>query len=332
VKEKSSTSVVPLIWVFLALNTAALAQTNIETNVVSDAAATNALSPASAEMPKNVFDTWHHNICLDIVGAVRRFDRFFQDPSLKEENNDTRISIGVGISWSRKDRASFANETSARIALPNLQNRLQVIEDNMIEGQDPGALHNVVTAAKESRPDTGLRYIFSDNSRFRFSADGGVRVGNPSEVFGKLRGRYTVPFENWEERFTQTVQWYSLDGWSESSTMRWSRVLKNNWLFQAESDITWDEVRSAITPSQVFSLSKQPTRTQGFQWTVSGVWPSTPSSREAVYAIEGSYRWLIHGNWLYVELRPGLDFQQVDRFVTNPKITFLLNTVFSAED
>jgi hypothetical protein len=332
VKEKNFTSVIPLIWFFLALNTATLAQTNVETNAVSDATTTNAVSPLSAETRMSAIDTWHHSICLDIVGAVRRFDRFFQDPSLKEENNNTRISVGLGISWSRDDHASFASEISARIALPNLQNRLQVIEDDFIEGRDPEKLNTIATATKESRPDTGLRYIFSDSSRFRVSADGGIRVGNPSEVFGKLRGRHTITFDNWEERLTQTLEWYSLDGWSESSTMRWSRVLKNNWLFQSESDITWEELRSGVTPSQVFSLSKQPTRTQGFQWTISSVWPSAPYSREAVYATETSYRWLIHGNWLYVELRPGLEFKQVDNFNLNPKFTFLVTSVFSSED
>ena len=331
-QEKNFTSLMPLVCVFLALNTTAPAHTNVETNVVSETVSTNAISSPPAQQPKNAVDALHHTICSNIVAVVRSFDRFFEDPSLKEENNDTRISVGLGISWSRENHASLANEVSARVALPNLQNRLQIIEDNMLEPEDPENFGNIPAATGESRPDTGLRYIFSNNNLIRLSADAGMHLGNPSEVFGKLRGRYTVPFGCWEERLTQTLQWYSLDGFAELSTMRWSLMLENNWLFQSESQVEWDEMLNGITPSQVFSLSKQLDQTQGYRWIISGIWPETPSSRSAVYTIENSYRRLIYSNWLFIEFRPGLEFPQAYKFEPNPKFTFLFDCVFAAGD
>jgi hypothetical protein len=335
-----------LVCVLFALSTTAPAQTNLETNVVSvatnivsaetnvvsEAAATNTVSPPAVEHQRGVIDEFHHDVCSNLVAMVKRFDRFFQDPSLKEENNDTRISVGLGISWSRKDHAKLANEISARIALPNLQQRLQIIADNFAETDNPESLNSVSTAARESRPDTGLRYIFSRDKRFRFSADAGLRVGNPSEVFGKLRERYTViPVECWELRLTQTVQWYSLDGFAESSTMRWSRMLKNDWLFQAESDVRWDQVPEGVTPSQVFAVSKEQSDKSGYRWIVSGVWPETPNTTEAVYTIEHGYRRLVYSDWLFLEFRPGVEFPQVDRFHPNPKVTLLFDCVFAGD-
>ena len=332
-RENNFISLIPLVCVFLLINTTAPAQTNVDTNGVSDAiCSTNAISLPLEARRRSAIDTFHHNICSDIIEIVSGFDHFFDDPSLKEENNDTRISVGLGISWSREDHASLANEVSARIALPNLQNRLQIIEDNVLQADDPGNLNNVTTAARESRPDTGLRFIFSKDSRFRFSADAGLRVGNPSEVFGKLRERYTEQLGCWEQRITQTAQWYSLDGFAEASAIRWSRMLNTEWLFQAEYEVDWDELSSGVTPSQVFSFSKDLRQTQGYRWTVSGIWPESPHTTAAVYAINYSYRILLHSNWFFMEFQPGLEFPQAYNFQPNPKFTLLFDCVFEAGD
>lgn len=297
------------------------------------AAPVAAPAPATNQAPIRAMvrhvDAWQDTLERGMVWSVRRFDRFFGDEEIDDDNEATRVRFALGLRVDADEGPTFEQRLRVRLALPQLENRLQIIADNMIDAEDPLEGGAIGDAAEESKPDAGLRYVFKADERRRLSADAGLRLGGSPQVFGKLRGRVTVPYDPWEMRLVETLQWYSHDGFGETSEMRWSRILRSRgWLFQSSTRVGWREDESGVTPAQSFSWQNAVRGEWGHRYTIKAEWPETPSTSEAAYAIEYGYRRLIHSDWLFLEISPGVDFSQERRYEPNPYVTCLLDVSF----
>lgn len=203
--------------------------------------------------------------------------------------------------------------------------------DDSFEADEPDKGSVIAEAAKDSEPDAALRYILKHDERRRLTSDLGVRLSSPSQVFGRLRGRIILPFPIWELRLSQSAAWFTDDGVTETSELRWSRLLWTDWLFRAISRVTWEENNNGVTPAQSFSLFRELTTHRGYRLGASGEWPETPHAHEAKYTTEFTYRQLLHSRWLFLEITPGLEFPQQRDYECTPYINFKIEIVFDED-
>lgn len=276
-------------------------------------------------------DQWHGRISSGIESTVDRVDRFFGDDRILEDNHGTVVRAGMGVEWNDADGPSLVTRFSSRLALPNLEERLQIIFDNMTESEDSLSGRDVEGVIDNSEPDAGVRYILKDDGRLRFSADGGLRLESDTQVFGRLRGRLTVPCHSWELRLSQSIQWFSIDGWRETSEMRWSRMLGRDWVFQLGSRLTWRQDEDGVSPGQAIEWRRVTRGTWGHRFLVSAEWPNAPDVEKAAYIFSYGHRRLIYRDWLYVEFIPGFDFSQVRDYEINPRMAMVLEVVFGRD-
>jgi len=277
------------------------------------------------------WEIWHKETSIGIVESVERVDHFFGDERLDDDNRRTRLRLGTGLRWHKQDGASLLTDVKARLALPHLKHRFQLVIDDSFESDDPGKSGTFSEAAKDSEPDTSLRYIIKQDERRRLTSGAGIRLSSPSQLFGRLRGSVFVPYAAWGMRLTQTVAWFTDDGFIETSEMRWSRPMGNDWFFQTASRLTWEETINGVKPGQSFSLYKELTTRRAYRHSIAGVWPEMPHTHEANYSAEFTYRQLIHSRWLFLEIEPGMEFPQKHGYTATPYINVKFEIVFGDE-
>ncbi|PIP37433.1 MAG: hypothetical protein COX19_16735 [Desulfobacterales bacterium CG23_combo_of_CG06-09_8_20_14_all_51_8] len=277
------------------------------------------------------WDIWQGSASTGMLDAADRVDSFFGDERLDDENRYTRLRLGMGLGWHKNDGASLLTEVRLRLSLPQLKNRFQIVVDDSFEADEPDKGSVIAEAAKDSEPDAALRYILKHDERRRLTSDLGVRLSSPSQVFGRLRGRIILPFPIWELRLSQSAAWFTDDGVTETSELRWSRLLWTDWLFRAISRVTWEENNNGVTPAQSFSLFRELTTHRGYRLGASGEWPETPHAHEAKYTTEFTYRQLLHSRWLFLEITPGLEFPQQRDYECTPYINFKIEIVFDED-
>lgn len=280
---------------------------------------------------KHTWDEWHAYWSSDISGRVEYFDHFFGDDRLLDDNDDTRVVLRLGVKESSEDHLELQQNVGLRLALPNLQKKLQMVVDNVYDIDEPTEDGNTGRAIRKSSPDTGLRYIFFTDERIRLNADVGVRLTNPVQVFGRLRGSYTVPFKRWQLRLTQRIEDYSSDGFKESSAMVWTRELGDGDLISSRSALGWQENRRGIEPQQSFTYYDVLSSASSWKTTLRADWPETPSGGLAVYGLEATYRRLLHSDWLFGEITPGFEFIEEKDYVFNPFLLVMFEIVFEKD-
>ncbi len=288
----------------------------------------NATAAAFQMVDTNRLESWHDGWSSGLVARVERFDHFFGDARLEDDNRGTWVKVGFGLTASGEADAKLETKLQARLALPGLRERFQLMVDDLVESDSPGEANALVDAARDSRPDTALRWVLQQTRSMRINADAGVRLWGPTQVFGKLRWRRITPFERWELRLSEVVDWYSNDGFGETSAMRWSRPFPRRWLFQSVSALRWQENSDGVRPSQSLGLYKAVSRALAQRVVLDGTWPEAPDTTEAVYRMHYSWRKRIHSDWVFFEIRPGVAFAQINDYRTDPFLTMLLEIVF----
>lgn len=290
----------------------------------------NAAAAAIRVVDTNRLELWHDVLSSGLVARVERFDNFFGDARLEDDNRETRVKVGLGVTASAEDGLTRETKVQARLALPGLRERFHLVVDDLVERDGVDAAGASV-GGQEARPNTALRWVVQQTHRLRVSADAGLRVGQPTQVIGRLRWRWIVPYEQWELRLSDVVDWYSGEGFGQTSEMRWSRPFVRGWLFQSVSSLRWEEQSAGVMPSQSLSISRASSPALAQRLSVEGVWPGVPDVERARFRAYYSCRKRIFSDWLFVELRPGLTFAQEHNFRADPFLTVLFEAVLGDE-
>lgn len=265
----------------------------------------------------------HAALSGGIVQMVERIDRLFGDERL-DDDGETRLRLRMGLRYTRQDELSFESSLRARLDLPQLEKRLQLIIDDDVEDETG----RVGAAFRDSRPDAALRFLFDESARHRSSVDAGLRISGPTQAFGRWRGRLVLTPGQWDLRLVQTFAWFTATGPAQTSEMRWTRALPARWWFRSVSRLEWEEIVSGVTLHQTLFVGRELSERRAFRWALSGTWPEIPHPRETVYAVEFTYRQRLHQDWLYGELAPALSFHQSHDYQSNPGVTFRLEVLF----
>jgi hypothetical protein len=289
--------------------------------------AESAISSEEAE-DETLWDAWHTLISSVLANSIESVDQFFGDDRFDDENRRSRLHTSLGFKYDQEEGTSLITDLSLRIALPRLQNRLQFFIDGLVIDDDPDSISSVFDAARDSDSDAGLRHIFTRDEFRSLNTDVGIRLGSTSQVFGRVRGRLVIPMDPWQLQLSQRFAWFTSDGLEETSEIRFDRPMANDYLFRSTTILTWREQESGWTPEQSLALYKEVSPRRSWRLSVAGSWPETPHTSEANYSTIFTYRQLIHRNWLFLDIAPGVEFPQENDYQANAFITAKFEIIF----
>lgn len=280
---------------------------------------------------EHTWEEWHDYWSEDISHRVDYIDHFFGDEILKDDNRDTRVVMQLGFRSDRFDPVSVESRINVRVGLPQLQRRLQLILDSGSDAEDVKALRVYENAAKVSDPAAGVRYLLKDESRTRLHFDTGVHFSQSPQVFGRARARYTLPLNLWQLRLQERVEVLHRDGFEETSEMIWDRQLPGKALFRIRSAVDWEEKNRGVTPAQSLAYYGILNARASYKIRLLGSWSETPYGGTDVYTFATGYRRIIYGDWLFLEVSPGLEFSSERDYDVNPFIAAIFEITFQRD-
>ncbi len=274
------------------------------------------------------WDARHQHYSEWLANAIERLDRFFGDDRLVEDNRRSSLLLGVGLRYAGDEGISLVSDLRLRMVMPRLKERLQIVLDDIVEVDAPENEQSIIDAVRETRPDAGIRYIFSESEKIRLSGDVGIRTGSPYQMFWRGRWRLILPIHCWETRLSETVYWLTDDGWRLTTDLSLTRPV-GGWFFRSSSRMTWEELRNGVTLKQTFALAYELSKRRAYRLYTSATWPETPHTHTANYTVGAVYRQRVHRDWLFVELMSAVEFPQADDYEPNPIAGITMEILFS---
>jgi len=275
---------------------------------------------------------WHRRWSSNVINTAEYIDNFFADPKLDRESNGSRIKISLGMEVKDGEGFSFITRANARLSLPGTSKRLKLIFEDENESEEAGAAATALQSMRETSQDAGVRYKIREKKRYSIDLDGGYRTSS-DQFFGRLRGkRDFLQTGDLKLRLTQSASYYTVDEWISKTEFDLNYQLRNAYLFRSESDLEWAEDIDGVRPSQTFVLFKPLSKRRAIRYEIGGDWPESPGPSETTYFTSFTYRTLIHSDWIYMEIEPGVEFPQIHDYDPKSFLLFKFDFVFGKLD
>ncbi len=280
---------------------------------------------------EHTWEEWHDYWSEDLSHRVDYVDHFFGDRILKDDNRDTRVMLRQGFRFYRYDNVSVESQFNVRLSLPQLQRRLQLIFDSGEDPEESKALRIYENAADASAPNTGLRYVLKEDPRMRLHFDTGIHFSRTPQLFGRMRTRYTLPLGLWQLRLQERIEALTSDGLEQTSEIIWDRQLPEKTVLRLRSALEWEDRHRGVTPVQSFTYYRIINAWSSYKTGVLASWPETPHGGKDLYAVATGYRRLLYGDWLFLEISPGIEFAAERDYAANPYIVTMLEITFQRD-
>lgn len=264
----------------------------------------------------------HARISEGILSASTRFDGFFGDERIQEEQQKTQIRVKVSVKFAEGQRSKISFPISANLSLPNLEDKVQIVVDTLVQKEDEETTAAKTPSTAEDKTETkpndvkvSLRYNIVERARRWVNIDGGLKVHSKKlEPFGQIRIRRTFDFHSWASRVTQFVFWYENDGFGTTSRLDIDKQLHPNTFYRMTGNMTWTEGDAGMVFAQSFFLRQQLSHLRSLGIELSGKGHSHPSIVMDEYIAKVSYRRRIYKNWAFVEIAPEMRFLRENDF------------------
>lgn len=294
--------------------------------------------PQDTQLKRPLIDRMHSGLEHRLDRYAIYFDGFFADERADEESAETQLRLISSAYYRESDDFSFKQRIKARVNLPRLKQRVNLLIDtesddtSTLADQIPGAqaneLHKEETSValqlvQESKTDLGISH----------------RVGlslNDGKPNPKVRSqvRFNLQLSPRDLlRFTQAGFWEEVEGWGQESRIDYERLLHRE---------TPD--RSSLLRLSLRGLTSE--TSDGYEWSMPlEVLTALPGRR--AYAVGASisgvtdtdtgitnttfflrYRQSLWRKWFFLDLTPQLEWPKEDGRETRISTRLSLEILF----
>ena len=281
----------------------------------------------------SMVDEQHSDLSETVVNLGQRVDRFFGGEHYDREQKTSELRLSMRTLFS-EDGVEFDPKIRFRLALPNTEQRLSVVLEsarNDLFGDSRSEVPPGVARDGDDDVFAGLRYIQRFAEVWNVDADAGVKVKVPPDPYVRVRGGRSWGGELGEARLSQSIFWENSDGAGATTELLLQRDLEGPKFLQAVTEATWLDRYQRFFYGQTVILTHTFSEDHAVQFRVGVHGESEPASRLTRYYVNLPWRRNIYRNWLFLEIRPELLFDEENDFDAQPRLFLELEGYFGDE-
>ena len=255
-----------------------------------------------------------------VCRATIWFDGLFGDVRAIEERDATYGYVQPRLAWNEIDGVDPDVRFRAKINLPLADRRFNALLGRTT-ADEPSSQSSDASAQQlpESFRDpeeewlVGLGYSPVRGNRRRLDFDAGVELGAPLEMF--TQGRYRRHwFVNPRDlvRLRQSVFWRSDDGFGTRLDLDFERVLGGPYVMRWRNNGTFSQHLEGLKWFDELTLFHRLGERQALAYILHAAGETDADVPVEEYGLEVVYRRNLLREWLFVEMRPGLEWRRSD--------------------
>ncbi len=252
-----------------------------------------------------------------VYGTSRWFDGLFGESNVECAGNISRGFVGAGLRWDERDGTKFRARFRARIALPALNQRAQLIvgrgdADRYIEGTDDKAVQTLPDRFNDFDEQDfllGLGYSRADGRRRGWDLGVGVKFSTPLDPYVRARYHLKPLFsEHWLWRTTPQLFWQESRGFGISLTSTFDVAMTERWMLRSWTSLVEDEVSEGVEWVQQFTAYQDASDRSAFAYAIYAQGETDYEVQVRDYGVEIRYRRRILREWFFIELSTSLSY------------------------
>jgi hypothetical protein len=286
--------------------------------------------PLSGEQQQGKIDKTHQVASTLLLSGADWIDSFFDDDRYVLEENKTRAKLRLSFGYSQFDEFEFSPQVKLRLKLPRLSKKALLIisssdDDDFDADQNPISENPRNDDSELSDLSAGLRYLLKRGQQYHISTTFGASF---SYLFAGLRYRYEHDFGHWQGRFTDTLRYYTDDGWENRVAVDMERRFSKRWFFRTTASLDWYENEDGLPHALTFQLYQVFNRAQAVLYEIGSYFDTEPSHKLTDLQLRLRYRQRLFRDWLIFEIAPQIGFPEEHENNADPGIILRLEADF----
>ncbi len=269
------------------------------------------------------------------LSTVDSLDSFFYDERIENEEKKSNIRIRLSSFTEEKEGTEFSADVRLRLVLPGFNKKFRLFvsgdpDDGIdIDNTSEDDARESFESTDEENVTISLWYAFKDTARRNISLQNGLRFRSGSAVFFTgPRFRRTIPLATWTLRGTQTLRWFTDEGWESKTRLNIERQLNERFFLRATTRGSWYENTNGFFYRFQIYLFQTLSRRRALRYEWINYFETRPNNRLHKVKLRVRYRQSIWRNRLFVEVVPQCSFPKDRNFEFVPGIMFRLEMFF----
>jgi hypothetical protein len=264
----------------------------------------------------------HSYLSSSVERLAQRIDTFFGEDRVYEEATGTYIQTRTSLVIDQDGGLDYDLKFRAKLRLPQLKEKFRLViesedEDRGLDDFNQDTRRNTIKGELENTDvAASLQYMFQQTKSWNISLRPGLKLSDPIETFLRLRMAGTLRMtEKWLMRGITQFGYYSEEGWGSDWRLDVERRTGSQDFFRASSNVWWRENSPGNQfLSQTFLLTHilSPRTSVAFEVGVTG--ETRPKLEDSSYFSSVRYRRDIHRGWVFLELKPRVEFARENDF------------------
>jgi len=220
-----------------------------------------------------------------------------------------------------------------RLQLPVTQKKLRLsissgsrkgtFDESVEEGQTP-----LSDIDEEENYTAELQSIMGEKGGWQFNPSIGAYLGSTIDPYIKFNFNRQNEFGNWSLNWDETP--YKIDslGWGVDSYFELNRKIGDNHILRSATFAGWLKETDQFELSQVFSFNTKISDKKAISYFAGAFGNDNPKIHTTQYLIGINYRQNIHKDYLFLELKPQVQYEKERRFAAEHSMVFRLEMLF----
>lgn len=257
-------------------------------------------------------------------------DSFFSEDIIEDDVRGSRAKLSLYTRRVLGDPVDYKFGLSMKIVLPNTNEKLNLLLDSE-EDEDAVRESDPVESVENVSYNTALRYIINESERWKTNLDVGIRWGVPPDPFIRYRARRYAYLSEWELRATESLFYFTQDGWGEETSLRMDYPLNVEKLFRINAKARYMVNDEYFKLSYNAGLYHELTRTTALAYVAGASGDSEQDTTFYSYYAGFRFRRLVYSNWVYAELAPQVIWDRDKDYETTPVLMFRIESVIARD-
>lgn len=251
------------------------------------------------------------------------FDTFFGNREVEADENRSSVRIRPGLAVKDGESVDPDVRFRARIHLPRSERRVNLIIENFEEDD------NVLEDFRVSRFDQTLREQETERAiriqadlrkteRLRLSLGTGLSFRPEPVPKIELRLRASSDRPPYAARIIPAGFWDGDDGFGLKGRLEFDHKTSESWMYRFATSTLWSESSEGVDAGQTFALFYRPSRRRAYSFSAGVSGKVEPYQDIDLVDVRLGSRRLIHSNWIYLELEPGIQFPRERNWKETP--------------
>lgn len=276
-------------------------------------------------------------ITYGVEVTARSIDNFFAGEESLELQNYSFLRLRFQPGFRRNHDNQYDTSVKFRIDLPLTKKRLRLVIGSDIDQEDLSREVDKPSLPKFNPTEDGSisAAIKAENRKtatWRASAKAGLKLKFPLDPFI----RSTI-WRRWEPSETSSIplrlrfSHFLEKGAIANASLNYEKIISSDYFFRLTNSTEWREETDKMQAIHVFQLVRRITQGHILEYNFGTLEQSLHNTVLTDAYIELDYRTLLHDNWLYLDIIPGIGFDRFDDYEPEPYLLFRLEMFFEKD-